>query len=149
MDALSRTPRNMISLFASPLLAAILATPGNCLAGGAAACHCRVSPSVDGCTRCEWHRTWHGPNALTMPLSRYFIPRHAPGCDCYGCTAGCGEAVAECPAWAAACDYEEAVECCPAAVGLEPAGLERLGQIPNDLELAVGVPGASPKRPGR
>jgi hypothetical protein len=144
MDAFSRSFRNTVSLLISPLLAAIVLAPGDSLA----VCH------PEYCTRCAWHRTWHGPNVLATPLSGYYIPRRPAMCDCYGCADGCGDAVGESYAlWPTDYDCEPgadcSADCCSAALALEPSGMERLGQIPNDLELSAGVPDANSNRPSR
>jgi hypothetical protein len=75
----------------------------------------------DGTTRAAWSRTWHAPNAFLTPLCQYNIPRY---CNSYepsggvGCRMGNGEASVN-----------------GAGCAVEPAGFERLGQIPNDLDL--------------
>lgn len=113
-------------------------------------------PHFDGTTLCRWSRTWHGPNSIWRPLTPYYVPRPADPClhgghgrSCYengyladGCgieiegqgryfdeTAGEGES-------GNLMGYAEP----PAML----AGLERLGQIPNDL----GISGAAARVPG-
>jgi hypothetical protein len=81
-----------------------------------------------------WSSTWHAYNALDMPLRPYFIPR-APG-DC-----GRQPNVAYGAAWGSApLGTEESRECgCDyppeAASSLAPIRFERLGQVPNDMDL--------------
>jgi hypothetical protein len=100
---------------------------------------------LDGSTRCRWRRTWHGPNANFTPLSPYYIPRPADPClygrhgACgvydYGPSSGCG--------FAAGSDYDTANSAAGPGYAVSPSlqpGLERLGQIPNDLGIAVGGP---------
>jgi hypothetical protein len=74
----------------------------------------------------------------------------ASGCGCYGYVGGCGDVVGGeyVTDWA-----DESVECqadcCTAAMTLEPRGLERLGRIPNEIELTVGAGDPNANRPGR
>jgi hypothetical protein len=90
----------------------------------------------DGHTRCMWHRTWHGPNALATPLRQYYIPRTYAYCCCNGYGGPCCHEM---------CELEAApVE--TARVGFEPVQFERLGQIPNELDLAGQIPGAAAPR---
>ena|SRR3990172_602241 len=151
MDAFTRFLRNRVLHWMSPLLATILATPGHCLAGGSTDCAPWYCPFVDGTTLCAWHRTWHGPNALTTPLTGYYIPRLPAYCGYNDCAGNCAEPVGESyvTLWELEGEREPAADCFPADLGLESSGLERLGQVPNDLELSAGVPGASPNRSGR
>ena len=110
----------------------------------------------DGSTRCRWQRTWHGPNDIWRPLTAYYIPRPADPCK-YGShgqgwagSNGCGvtangEYILEDEA---STEYGPTVQYgYTEAPGLQ-AGMERLGQIPNDLGIAGGVP-AAPVQPGR
>jgi hypothetical protein len=75
---------------------------------------------------CAWRRTFWAVDALKTPLRPYFVPRR-PNCDCWG-----GQFAGFNPA-------------CAVLVGVEPAGMERLGRIPNDLDLS-GVTVAPPGR---
>jgi hypothetical protein len=43
--------------------------------------------------------------------------------------------------WEMEAEGEPAADCCPPCMALEPGGMERLGQVPNDLELSARVPG--------
>lgn len=74
---------------------------------------------------CAWRRTFYAQDALKTPLRGYFMPRK-PNCDCWG-----GPWSAETP---------------PACAGAElpPAEFVRLGQIPNDGQIA-----GPPTPPGR
>ena len=65
-----------------------------------------------------WRRTFHGPYALKTPLRGYLMPRR-PNWDGWG-----GQT--------AACD-----DSCQTAFGFESAGFERLGRIPNELDLSL------------
>jgi hypothetical protein len=100
-----------------------------------------------------WHRTWHGPNALDTPLRGYEIPRMPGRCDQAGYanfggyTGTCGCAVTstlttsggyQAPCWGS-CSPHVGIAC-------DPTRFERLGQIPNDIELAVGAPASAPSR---
>ena len=151
MDAPVRIFRNPVLLLMSPILAAVLATPGQCLAGGSNTCSPWYCPFVDGCTHCAWHRTWHGPNVLATPLRGYYIPRKPACCGGSDCAVHCGELIGDLylAPWEMEAEGETAADCCPACMALEPSGMERLGQVPNDLELSAGVPGSSPNRAGR
>jgi hypothetical protein len=110
----------------------------------------------DGSTRCRWARTWNGPNSIWRPLTPYYVPRPADPClhGGYGhgrgaYEGGCGFAVegeyythdAEAPESGDLTGYADS----PAI----PVGLERLGQIPNDLGISGGASGAPAARPGR
>jgi hypothetical protein len=138
-------------LFFLALLAAL--TPsGFCFAGH--------GDHFDGTTRCRWSRTWNGPNSIWRPLTPYFVPRPADPClyggygrSCYedaSFQCGCGFAVEGEGRYfsegAAQCDGEELT-----GYGELPAlsaGMERLGQIPNDMGISGRMPGA-PAQPGR
>ena len=85
-------------------------------------------PAYPGETLHAWRRTWHGPNALETPLRGYYVPRLAGRCDRQFCS------------------YFEASFPPQAAVGFEPLRFERLGQIPNDLDLGGDLPAAVPSR---
>ena len=106
-------------------------------------CGCGI---VDSHTRCMWSRTWHGPNALATPLNQYFIPRTPANCcgpgGC-GCGAGCVG-----PEAGIACNYGGLPYPAAAAAGFEPVAFERLGQVPNELDIVgaigAGVPGQAP-----
>ncbi|MEX0612019.1 MAG: hypothetical protein WD738_18190 [Pirellulales bacterium] len=109
----------------------------------------RLHQVFDGSTWYAWHRTWHGPNALETPLNGYYIPRVPGGCVSEDCGDDYGGVDAEldmmrCPT---GCGCRR--ESCYPGMGLEPAGLERLGQIPNDLELSAGMPNAASGGPAR
>jgi len=98
----------------------------------------------DGHTRYMWSRTFHGPNALATPLNEYFIPRTPNNCGpaTYGCGAGCQEESG------IACNYGGLPYPTAAAAGFDPVQMERLGRVPNELDI-VGVigpvaPGAAP-----
>jgi hypothetical protein len=146
MDAFVRSFGKLFLLVVFSSLATALAIPASCLAGGSHRGHWVCWPFVDCCTVSAWHRTWHGPYALATPLSRYYIPRTTRGCDCYGCMGWCRDVVGE----SYPVDWEEEFEdcptgCCTSAMTLEPRGMERLGQIPNELELSVGGANPSPR----
>ena len=97
----------------------------------------------DGTTLAAWSRTWHGPNALATPLSQYYIPRTPAYCNLEGCDDGSGYSAA------GPCQSQGAVGCMYVAeggVGFEPIQFERLGRIPNDLELSGAPPATSPSR---
>ena len=106
--------------------------------------------AFDGTTLCRWRRTWHGPNAVWTPLNAYYIPRPADPCEYGGYGNGCGAAVdgGNVLENEIGYDSEQAVPYGFTETPGLPAGLERLGQIPNDLGIAGGAP-AAPVRPGR
>lgn len=108
---------------------------------------------VDGCTKCAWSRTWNSPNALATPLRRYYVPRPPQCCWCDGCGNRDGH-------WSAGNSPLDATNCqsrtiqsgndisSSAAAGFSPAQFERLGKIPNELDVAGPTGGAnSPARP--
>jgi hypothetical protein len=143
MDASIRVFRTASLLLMSPILAAVFATPGQCLAGGSTTCSTGYGPFADGCTYCAWHRTWHGPNVLATPLRGYYIPRKPVCCGGSDCAVHCGELIGDLylAPWEMEAEGEPAADCCPPCMALEPGGMERLGQVPNDLELSARVPG--------
>ena len=100
-----------------------------------------------GCqeTWCAWSETWHAPYTLETPLRAYYVPR-TPGCcsreyEAGGC--GCGVASTGCSPSGAKYGWNYPPE---TGVGFEPVQLERLGQVPNDMELG-GLP--TPGQQGR
>jgi hypothetical protein len=139
------------------LTLALLAATGlvnDCPAGGHEQCaQPHHGPFFDGTTKCRWQRTWHGPNAIWTPLNPYFIPRPADPCkyvgygrDCYA--NGCGVSVEEGYFSEDAARYEDADVTDYGDSPALPLGLERLGQIPNDIGIAGGAPTAA-ARPAR
>jgi hypothetical protein len=86
---------------------------------------------VDGCTICNWRRTWWGPNALATPLRQYYIPRPPECSQCdgykYGYVLGSYPAADSCVAADSAISPD-------AAAGFWPGHFERLGQIRNELD---------------
>lgn len=86
---------------------------------------------IDGNTKYQWARTWHAPNALATPLNRYFIPRTPGRC-------GSGSSYAS---WNECCRTGQYGSPYPpeAAAGFEPEYFERLGQVPNELDLVGGM----------
>jgi hypothetical protein len=150
MDA----PKTAFNLIAPLILAVNVAAayPTECNAGDPTAnsccCH-HLGNHFDGSTRCRWHRTWHGPNAVWQPLSPYYIPRPPDSCKYghnvyragydasgFGCACGAsGNYLADgsiVPGPDAAHGYGE-------NPGMQ-AGFERLGQIPNDLGISSNIP---------
>jgi hypothetical protein len=108
--------------------------------------------AIDGCTKCAWSRTWHGPNALATPLSQYYIPR-PPQCCCYnGCAGSYGNSAG--PTWEtpASTDCQDRMtlagsEVSPeAAAGFSPAQFERLGRIRNELDVVGPIGGPTTGR---
>lgn len=164
-------------LAASALIGAVEAAPSICLAGNVDSCNCCSNECssccvcrwcdrccygcdqvcqfrlVDGCTKCAWARTWHGPNALATPLREYYIPR-PPQCCWYNGCAGCyGNSNG--PTWDVPADTNcqnrvalAGTEVSPeAAAGFWPAQSERLGRIHNELDIVGPIGGPVPGRP--
>jgi hypothetical protein len=112
-------------------------SPGNCGA-------------YETSTFCAWKRTWHGPNALATPLRGYYVPRMSGRCDRGDYAGGWGCSGSE------DCDTGHVKsQVAPAAprmyppelcIGFEPVQFERLGQVPNDLELGSAAPVGAPGR---
>jgi hypothetical protein len=98
---------------------------------------------VDGHTRYMWAHTWYGPNALETPLTDYFIPRIPGQCNAHRYAAGpaCQNGAPETgPNQYGAYQYPTA-----ATTSFEPTQFERLGKIPNELELGgAGFPAGGP-----
>jgi hypothetical protein len=129
-----------------PLLAAVAIPSTACFAWGGEPC----GYLIDDNTRYAWARTWHGPNALATPLTQYFIPRMSGKCNGDGYAAGCG-----CQAGVAgvgAGQYGAGPYPADAAAGFEPMQFERLGKVPNEMDLGgslplpAGAPAPAPRR---
>jgi len=100
-------------------------------------CQFRV---VDGCTKCAWSRTWHAPNALATPLREYYVPRPPQCCWYGGCAVGHESrgATWETPADTNCRNLTTLIgpEVSPeAAIGFSPPQFERIGKIPNELDI--------------
>jgi hypothetical protein len=107
-----------------PVLAALVIPSSTCFAVGP--CAGLVNPD----TRWAWARTWHSPNALATPLNQYFIPRTPGNC-------GSGSTYT---AWCGGSGPHGPVPYPPeAAAGFEPMQFERLGKVPNELDMLGGV----------
>jgi hypothetical protein len=122
--------------FIAPVLSALAIPAATCFAGGP------HGGLIDGNTRYAWSRTWHGPNALATPLPQYFIPRIPGNC-------GSGSIYAS---WCSGSGPYGAVPYPPeAAAGFEPVQFERLGKVPNEMDLLGGVamPAGAPAPPPR
>jgi hypothetical protein len=111
---------------------------------------CNYRP-IDGCTKCAWSRTWHGPNALATPLRQYYIPRPPQCCSCYDCDRRMANP--DSPSWGMPgdtnCQNSTTVASCQvspeAMAGFSPVQSERLGRVRNELDVVapIGAPGAS------
>jgi hypothetical protein len=94
-------------------------------------------------TWCAWKRTWHAQNSLDGPLRGYYIPR-PPHCSDFGSwNSCCGQ-----PAGygGPSVEYSEAAPSAVVAqefVGFEPVHFERLGQVPNELDIMGPDPATS------
>jgi hypothetical protein len=131
-------PPLVMLIFPVVVAVATLSTPSYGFWGYGGCCGCQE-------TWCAWSETWHAPYALETPLRGYYIPR-TPGCcsrEFEAGTCGCGVANAGCSTSGARYGW-----CYPpeAGVGFEPVQFERLGQVPNDMELG-GLP--TPGQQGR
>ncbi len=96
-------------------------------------------------TWCAWQRTFYAYNALDHPLPPYYTPR-TPGCIRGDYSRGQVYSTAGDGRWAAG-----GWNCPPPAgmMGFEPAELERLGQVPNDMAaMGLGSDGGG-QRPSR
>jgi len=95
-----------------------------------------------GATWCAWQRTWYAPHALETPLRDYYIPRLPGRCDRAGYADGGGYA-GSCGCVAPIVNGDGAAEgtnwpgAPKAFAACDPVRFERLGQIPNDLELSL------------
>ena len=105
---------------------------------------------VDDCTKCAWSRTWHGPNALATPLRQYYVPRPPECCWYNGCEASMANPAGV--AWEMAGDTNgpsritlAGTEVSPeVAVVYSPAQSERLGRVPNELNVVGPTSGPAP-----
>jgi hypothetical protein len=100
--------------------------------------------AFDGATWAAWHSTWHAPNALDTRLRPYFIPRLPGHCDRdaylgdYGCVTPIENGLVneQAVAYALPCETRDPLPGCAACLSVRS---ERLGQIPNDLELGAAA----------
>jgi hypothetical protein len=107
--------------------------------------------AFDGATWAAWHATWHAPSALDMRLRPYFVPRLPGRCDrdVYSGDSGhdtfsCSETVNNVDvAYGAPRETGELLPACAACLSVRS---ERLGQIPNDLELGGAATPVVPAR---
>ena len=85
----------------------------------------------DGYTRAMWSRTWHAQNSVMMPVTPYLVPR-TPG----RCGSGFrpGELAPSVPSEYGGAPYPVA-----AVAAFEPLQFERIGRIPNELDLGTGL----------
>jgi hypothetical protein len=111
---------------------------------------------VDCYTRCAWHRTWHGPNALATPLTPYYIPRPPACCwsggGLFDRGGGCGYNVGAAYGMTndIACENPNLAitrDVSPEAAAVSsPVQSERLGKVPNELDLVGPAGSAAPSR---
>ena len=107
-------------------LAALAVSATNCLGWcGPIGCF------IDGHTYHMWARTWNFPNSLDTPVTRYYMPRRPGYCGSDGPVNGIGGQFGSVP-------Y--------AANGFESVSFERLGRVPNEMNLGggVGLPAGGP-----
>jgi hypothetical protein len=125
-----------------PFFVALLATMSS-----VGFCHGGHGEHFDGTTMCRWSRTWHGPNSIWRPLRPYYIPRPPDPCQYGG--HGCRFAV-EVDYFAENTAESENTGIVGFGASPEiPVGLERLGQIPNDVGISTGATTGPPARAGR
>ena len=106
------------------IIAALAVPSGFCFAWNGA-----HGPYFNGQTRYLWSRTWHAQNSVIQPVTPYYIPR-TPGYCGSGSKYGASE-------FAAA-----------PLVGFEPLQFERLGQVPNELDVLGNLNGPPPATAG-
>jgi hypothetical protein len=92
----------------------------------------------DGSTRAAWSVTWHQPTSLDTPLTPYFIPR-TPAEGCYTEAEAVLDAGQTESAVGVICDGRAFPE-------LEPARFERIGQIPNEVDMRLDPAAVQPGR---
>jgi hypothetical protein len=110
-----------------------------------------VGSACDTAMICAWQRTWHGPNALAMPLRGYFIPRVPGRCDRAAYAGGWdwdarAGYVASCAAHGECSNTSGGFPYPPeAGIGFEPVQFERLGKLPNDFGVGPQPSVAAPR----
>ncbi len=112
------------------------------------ACQFRL---IDGCTKCAWSRTWHASYALDTPLRQYYIPRPP---QCCWCGHGAGQGYVSGASWdvpgGTNCPNHAMVAGCDlsadGAMAFAADQSERLGKIPNELDVLGSVGGGAPAR---
>lgn len=115
------------------------------------ACAPKCGLAFDGLTLAVWHSTWHAPNALDTPLRQYFIPRSPGHCDRdvysddydYVTFTNNGAVNEQGVAYHLPCETRDPLPGCASCLSVRS---ERIGQIPNDLELGGTAAVAGPAR---
>jgi hypothetical protein len=107
--------------------------------------------AFDRATISAWQCTWNAPYGLDTPLRGYFMPRLPGRCDrgAYSLGYECGTCDGRGLGSEGGIGYSAACEAgCPLPAGGACLSLrsERLGQIPNDMELGPSVPASAPGR---
>jgi hypothetical protein len=111
---------------------------------------------IDCYTRCAWRRTWHGPNALATPLTEYYVPR-PPACCWNGGglwggadRCGCNLEGTYATSNDFNCENRNVTigrEVSPSAAAVySPVQIERLGKVPNELDIVGPAAGPAPSR---
>ena len=107
---------------------------------------------IDGCTKCAWSRTWHAPYQPATPLRQFYVPR-PPQCCWYG-GFGPGHGYVSGATW----ETPDGTNCpdramlassdlsADAAMGFASDTAERLGKIPNELDMLGPVGSPAPAR---
>jgi hypothetical protein len=138
-----------------PLFGLFTAAP-DCLAwDGICSCWPHDWHLVNCYTRCAWRRTWNASNALATPLSPYYVPRPPACCwngGLFDRNGGCGSTVEA--AYDATNEGNRenreivmARELSPEAAAVySPVQSERLGKVPNELDVVAPVGAPSPTR---
>ena len=113
-------------------LAALAVSATNCLGWcGPIGCF------IDGHTYHMWARTWNYPNSLDTPVTRYYMPRQPGYCGSDGPVNGMG-CQGGVPMGGGG-QYGSVPYSVNAAAGFEPVSFERLGRVPNELNLGGGI----------
>jgi len=126
-------PIRTIRLVSLLLICAMLAAAPSC------------AGAFDSATWSVWHATWHGPNALATPLRGYFIPRLPGRCDRPAYAEACGNPALDSVSiengnGLAPAPFCETNNPLPVGAACLSVRFERLGEIPNDLDLGGSVP---------
>ena len=103
----------------------------------------RPSLAGDGYTRFAWSRTWHAQNDLLSPLRGYYMPRSPGRCDRENYSDEWNSAAVNAACLHEGGNYFTGGSGYPyqplVGYGTEPLQRERLGQIPNELDVGGGA----------
>lgn len=159
MDALKTAFKRLTFVLILPFLSTVAGPTNACRADECVRDNSAwYGHAFDGTTLCRWRRTWYGPNDIWRPLTPYYVPRPADPCK-YG---GNGHRHGGHGHWGGADGCCEMIEggyyaeedlayeggTADQLAYSEAPGMERLGEIPNDMGIAGGVP-TTPPQAGR